>query len=246
MTAAIKIFANTQALAQAVALELQKEAAGAKGQGRLLHLVLAGGGTPKAIYQYLLRPELRDSIAWEVVHFYFGDERCVVPDHQDSNYKMARDALLGPLAIAEQKIHRMRGENDPVAEASRYAGEIRASLNTPAGELPRFDWILLGLGTDGHTASIFPGVNLEEESSGICAISRHPQSGQERVTLTMDVLNRAKRVGFIATGKEKAPIVAEILNPSPNSQNYPAAHVRPNQGTLEWFLDAEAASEINK
>ncbi len=228
---------------EAAALELKNAVIEAKESRRLFHLVLAGGSTPKAFYQYLAQSGFKQSIPWSQIHFYFGDERSVPPDHPESNYKMAYDSLLGSLAIAEKKIHRMRGENDPAQEASRYAEEIRASLDTPTGKLPRFDWIFLGLGTDGHTASIFPGVTLIEEASGICATCRHPETGQQRITLTMDVLNRARRVSFIATGKGKASVVADILNPSPNSQNYPAAEVQPNEGTLEWFLDAEAASE---
>ncbi len=244
MTAEIKIFPEPSKLAEAVALELKKATKQACDAGRRFNLVLAGGGTPRAVYEHFTRPEFKTSIQWNCVHFYWGDERCVPPDHADSNYQMAKETLLDPLKIPEENIHRMRGENDPTAEAARYAQEIKNNLNEQPGETPRFDWILLGLGTDGHTASLFPGVDAIEDRSGLCAVAVQPESGQQRITLTNRVLNQAHRVTFIATGKSKAQVVADILNELPKSKNYPAAHVRPERGTLEWFLDEEAATDI--
>lgn len=244
MNAKIKIFPQPEKLAEAVALELQKASKQAKRAGRGFNLVLAGGSTPRAVYEYFARTEFKNSIPWDAIHFFWGDERCVPPGHEDSNYRMARQALLDPLAIHPENIHRIQGENDSGKEASRYAQEIKRHCQVASGEMPRFDWILLGLGTDGHTASLFPGVEPVKDPSGICAVAVHPQSGQKRITLTPRVLNHAKRVSFIVTGKSKAQVVAEILNQSPQSCNYPAAQVHPEQGKLEWFLDAEAASEI--
>ena len=246
MTAEIKIFPQPDKLAEAVAVELKKASKQANDAGRLFNLVLAGGSTPRAVYQVLARPEFKKSISWKCVHFFWGDERCMPPDHADSNYRMARETLLEPLPIPEENIHRIRGENDPEAEAARYAGEIQSNLQQPSGEIPRFDWILLGLGTDGHTASLFPGVESIEDRSGLCAVSIQPQSGQKRITLTSRILNQAKRVSFIVTGEGKAQVVAEILNELPDSQNYPAAQVHPEQGTLEWFLDSEAAEKLEE
>ena len=244
MTVELKIFPQPKALAKAVTEELQNSSSQAKKAKQRFNLVLAGGSTPRTVYEFLAQSEFKNSISWDAIHFFWGDERCVPPDHEDSNYLMARQALLDPLAIHQQNIHRICGENDPSDEASRYAQEIKRHCHGASGETPRFDWILLGLGTDGHTASLFPGVKPLEDPSGLCAVAVHPESGQKRITLTNKVLNQAKRVSFIVTGASKAQVVAEILNQSPQYQNYPAAQVHPEQGTLEWFLDAEAASKL--
>ena len=244
MTAEIKIFPEPDKLAEAVALELQKASKQADEAGRRINLVLAGGGTPRAVYQVLTRPEFKNSVFWNCIHFFWGDERCVPPDHEDSNYRMARESLLGPLKIPQENIHRIRGENDPESEAARYAQEIKNNLEPLSGETLRFDWILLGLGTDGHTVSLFPGVQPIEDPSGLCAVAIQPQSGQKRITLTNRVLNHARRITFIVTGKGKGQVVPDILNESPKSKNYPAAQVHPLQGTLEWFLDEEAAEKL--
>ena len=244
MTAEIKIFSEPAKLAEAVAVQLKNKSKKANDAGRRFNLVLAGGSTPRAVYQVLARPEFKNSIAWNWVHFFWGDERCVPPDHEDSNYRMARETLLDPLAIPKENIHRIHGENDPTAEATRYADEIKNNLKSPSGETPRFDWILLGLGTDGHTASLFPGGQPIEDPSGLCAVAVQPQSGQKRITFTHRVLNSAKRVTFIVTGKGKGQVVADILNESTTSNNYPAAQVHPQQGILQWFLDEEAAEKL--
>lgn len=244
MTAEIKIFPEPEPLAKAIAIELEKASKQACDAGQRFNLVLAGGGTPLAVYQYLAQSEFKNSIPWKSIHFYWGDERCVPPDHEDSNFRMAREALLDPLAIPDENIHRMHGENDPEVEAARYAGEILNYLKTAPEEFPRFDWVLLGLGADGHTASLFPEMIPVEDPSGVCAVAVQPQSGQKRITLTNRALNHARRVSFIVTGMNKAQVVAEILNESPKSLNYPAAHVHPEPGTLEWFLDQEASSKL--
>lgn len=244
MAAAIKIFPQPAALAEALAKELLAASLQAEKAGRSFNLVLAGGSTPRGVYEYFSKFEYKESIPWDVIHFFWGDERCVPPDHADSNYRMAQQALLNPLAIPLENIHRIHGENDPEVETSRYAQEIKRHCHLAVGEVPQFDWIFLGLGTDGHTASLFPGVEAEEDSSGICAVAVHPESGQKRITLTLKVLNHARRVSFIVTGHGKAEVVGQIRNRSPQSQHYPAAQVHPKQGTLEWFLDQEAASRL--
>ncbi|GJL77243.1 MAG: 6-phosphogluconolactonase [Nitrospinaceae bacterium] len=240
----IKIFPQPVMLAEALAQGLHNASLQAKKAGRVFNLVLAGGSTPRAVYEYFARSGFNKTIPWDRIHFFWGDERCVPGDHEDSNFQMVRRALLDPLAIHKENIHRMQGENDPVKEASRYAEEIKSHCHLTAGEIPRFDWILLGLGTDGHTASLFPGVKTDEDPSGICAVATHPESGQKRITLTLKVLNHARRVSFIVTGSGKAQVLAAIFNQSPESQHYPATQVSPEPGNLEWFLDKEAASKL--
>ncbi len=244
MTAAIKVFPKPEKLAEAIAVELKKASKQAFYAGQSFNLVLAGGSTPRNVYQVLARPEFKTSIPWECIHFFWGDERCVPPDHEDSNFRMARETLLEPLNIPQENIHRMRGENDPTTEAARYAEEIIKAINPASGAIPRFDWIFLGLGADGHTASLFPGCEPIEDPSGLCAVAVQPESGQQRITLTARVLNQAKRVSFIVTGKSKAQVVTDILSKSSKNKNYPAAHVHPTQGTLEWYLDKEAAEKL--
>jgi 6-phosphogluconolactonase len=244
MNIEIKIFPQPAALAEALAEGLLTASLQTKKAGRSFNLVLAGGSTPRGVYEYFSKPEYKESIPWDVIHFFWGDERCVPGDHKDSNYKMAQQALLDPLAIPSKNIHRIHGENAASEEASRYAEEIKRHCHLADGEMPRFDWILLGLGTDGHTASLFPAVEAVEDPAGICAVAVQPESGQKRITLTLNVLNHAKRVSFIVTGESKAQVVAEILNQSQQSQHYPAAQVHPEQGKLEWFLDQEAAAKL--
>ncbi len=236
------VFPDPQSVARAVAEAWR--AAAAQGDGPF-HIALAGGTTPKLVYRTLAEPAFKDAIPWHRVHLYWGDERCVSPDHAESNFAMVEQALLKDIDIPQANVHRIRGENAPQQEAHRYAAEIRESLQTPHGQTPRFDWILLGLGEDGHTASLFPNVEPEVEPSGVCAVARHPDSGQQRITLTAVVLDRAQRVSFIVTGERKAGIVAQILNASPGQSIYPAANVRPDDGRLEWFLDQAAATGLN-
>jgi 6-phosphogluconolactonase len=244
VTAEIKIFPQPKALAEALAKELLTASLQAKKLGLSFNLVLAGGSTPRGVYEYFSRSEFKKSIPWDAIHFFWGDERSVPADHEDSNFRMAQQALLDPLAIHHENIHRIQGENEPSQEASRYAQEIKNHCQVASEEMPQFDWILLGLGTDGHTASLFPGVEAVKDPSGICAATVHPESGQKRITLTNRVLNHAKRISFIVTGHRKAEVVGQILNQSPQSQHYPAAQVQPEQGKLEWFLDQEAASKV--
>lgn len=238
MAAKVKIFPDPERLAEAVAGRWRQGASQAQASGRSFNVALSGGRTPRRIYQVLAG--MRDAVPWDAVHLFWSDERCVPPDHDESNYRMVREALIDPVSLPEKNVHRMVGENDPVIESARYTDEILNHLHPGPGELPRFDWILLGVGTDGHTASLFADAQTLSANSGVCAPADHPDSGQKRITLTLQVLNRADRVSFIVTGKEKAKVVAQILNGTPESKRFPAAQV--NAGSVEWFLDREAAS----
>jgi 6-phosphogluconolactonase len=151
---------------------------------------------------------------------------------------------LDHVSIPSKNIHRIFGENDPVEEAKRYAQEIGKFVPTSNSGFPQFDWILLGLGTDGHTASIFPGSNVLIEQENICAIAIHPESGQQRITLTLPVINNSKRVSFLVTGENKALVIAKILTGAEESKSLPASFVRPVNGILEWYLDQASAMII--
>ncbi len=211
-------------------------------QQPVFHIAVSGGNTPKKMFD-ILGKKYSNTIPWKKVHVWFVDERCVPPDNEQSNFKLANDFLFTHVSIPEGNIHRMRGENDPKEEAQRYSEEIGKTLNRRDG-FPVFDLIVLGIGDDGHTASIFPGQLRLFEEEKFCAASVHPQTGQHRVTLTGKVLNNANRLIFMVAGKSKAKCVSEIMNDTKAAKKMPAFYVSPKNGRLTWFLDESAASEI--
>lgn len=213
-------------------------------QGReRANIALSGGSTPGRLFR-LWGESFGAEVDWEKVHFFWGDERCVPPDDPESNYKMAYDLFLEPLGVPSGNIHRIRGEMPPEAEAGRYAEELEEHLPVEDG-MPVFDMIMLGLGSDGHTASIFPHQIELLDSEEPCAIAEHPLSGQQRITLTGNVLNQAREVVFLATGSGKKERVREILKEEAVAGQYPASHIRPKKGKLLWYLDRAAAEEIS-
>jgi 6-phosphogluconolactonase len=202
------------------------------------HIALSGGSTPMILFD-LLANEYADRLPWGQLHFYWGDERCVPPSHDDSNFKMTEARLLSKVPIPKENIHRILGESDPEKEAARYAAEILK--NVPINNLyPRFDMIILGMGPDGHTASIFPHQMELLDKVRICEVATHPESGQKRITLTGPVINNAECIAFLVTGGNKKAKVKEILDKTGNWKLYPAAHIQPTDGQLIWFLDAAA------
>ncbi len=203
-------------------------------------MALSGGSTPSVFFQTLARKAQLISLPWDRLHLFWGDERCVPPDHPESNYGMTRQLLLSRVPIPATNVHRIFGENEPEKEARRYAREMKQYVPMSANGLPRFDWILLGLGSDGHTASLFPGDIPKVEPDGLCAVTIHPASGQRRITISMPVIKNAGRVSFLVTGKQKATIVRRIVN-ADTAALYPAAYVQPDKGQLEWWLDKAAA-----
>lgn len=209
---------------------------------KIVSIALSGGQTPRLLFEKAasMATIIPQTIDWNKVHFFWGDERCVHPQHPESNFGMANRYLLRALGVKEANIHRIMGENDPEAEAARYAGEITAIVPL-RNKVPVFDWIFLGLGEDGHTVSIFPDQMALLYADAFCAVAVHPQSGQKRITLTGKTLNHADRLTFMATGASKAQRVKEILYNEPAAKFYPARHVKPQRGTLEWYLDGEAA-----
>ncbi len=205
-------------------------------------VALPGGNTPKAIFE-LMAQNCKYQVHWDNLQFFWGDERCVGPDHPESNYKMANESLLHPLEIDTSVIHRIKGENDPVFESERYTLELLKHVQNRNG-LTSFNLVILGMGDDGHTASIFPGQHNIIESTKLCDHSVHPTSGQNRITLTLETINNSENVFFLVTGKKKASLIAEIIKDKSSRDKYPAAMVRPNDGNLCWLLDTEAAEEL--
>ena len=207
------------------------------------NVALSGGKTPNLFFETLAE-KYADKIPWEKIHFWWGDERCVPVENKESNYGIAFKKLLSKFQIPEENIHRIRGEANPDEEADRYSREIDDHLNM-RGDWPVFDLIILGLGNDGHTASIFPD-ELEQwmDYHRNCGVATHPITGQKRITLTGKVLNNSNRIYFLVTGKKKAMRISEIMNDEEAAKLLPAYYIQPNNGELVWYLDEEAASLI--
>ncbi|MEM7659084.1 MAG: 6-phosphogluconolactonase [Bacteroidota bacterium] len=234
MKAHRQIYPDNPAVARAIAQQLPEWLP----KSGPMRLAISGGSTPKLLFE-LLATEFKEALDWSRLHLFWVDERCVPPDHAQSNYRMTREALLDQVPIPAEQIHRMQGESAPEAEADRYGKGLAEQLPQANG-LPVFDLILLGMGSDGHTASIFPPQMELLTDARNCAVGTHPESGQQRITLTGPVIQAAKRVAFLVTGASKTEVVAEIFEQTGNWQSYPAAHIAP-AGELHWFLDEAAA-----
>jgi 6-phosphogluconolactonase len=237
MSATIKTFDDPDALASAFARDFIDWLSGKEH----IYVALSGGSTPQRLF-HCWATEDRARIDWRRIHFFWGDERCVPPDHPESNFGMTQKLLFDHIDIPQENIHRIRGENEPEAEALRYAEEIEANVPLREGH-PVFDVILLGMGEDGHTASIFPDNMALLKSDQVCAVATHPQSGQKRVSLTGSVINDARQVVFLITGAGKASVLREVVNHDGHWEHYPAAFVDP-AGALYFYVDAAAASEL--
>ncbi len=238
----IKIYKNPHDLADALAADFKFSVDRATKSEQNYYVALSGGSTPFLFFERLASASYRENISWQHVHFFWGDERCVPPDHPDSNYGMTKKKLLDHITIPGANIHRIAGENDPVTEAMRYAKEIKNVTGQQHRALPQFDWILLGLGTDGHTASLFPGPDVTGDRKNNCVVTTHPETGQKRISLSLPVINHTKRVSFLVTGAIKASLIAKILTGAEESQSLPASLVEPVNGILEWYLDQAAGT----
>jgi 6-phosphogluconolactonase len=209
-------------------------------------VALSGGSTPRHLYEMLAREPLRSRVPWEQVHVYWGDERCVPPDSDESNYRMAAEAFVAHVPLLPENVHRMRGEGDPSQAAVDYELMLRElarrSGATPSGA-PVFDLVLLGVGTNGHTASLFPhSAALRDPERLVMAV--HVPGVGWRLTLSAQVINGARRVVFVATGEEKAAVLARILQGPTRGDELPAQLIAPRPGRLTWLLDEAAASRL--
>ncbi|CAM2898424.1 6-phosphogluconolactonase [Vibrio rarus] len=233
-----KIFDTPAQVVEQLAKELQQFSE----LDRAIHISLSGGSTPKMLFKLLASEPYANAIQWQNLHFWWGDERCVAPDNAESNFGEANALLFTPVGVAEDNIHRILGENDPQQEAVRFAREMTDVIPTQNG-VPVFDWILLGVGADGHTASLFPEqTNYNEEKLAI--VASHPESGQLRISKSAKVLQAAKRISYLVLGAGKTDIVNEIYHTPAEELPYPAAKIHSNVGETEWFLDSDAASKI--
>jgi 6-phosphogluconolactonase len=210
-------------------------------------VALSGGSTPKKMFEILGNDErFKKQVklgTWDYVHFFWGDERHVPPDHAESNYKLAYDSMLSPLGVREANIHRIKGELEDAGEAARqYEAEILRDFPVSEGQLPKFDLIFLGMGSDGHTASLFPGTKALQEENRLVVSNWVGKFYTERITMTAPLLNNAACVVFLVSGQDKALPVKAVLEGRYEPQQLPAQLIRPESGKLTWLLDSAAAS----
>ena len=235
----VRVYQSPEDLAEAAASEFAAKAAEAVEERGRFAVVLAGGSTPKAAYELLAR-DFTESIDWDRVDIFFGDERSVTPEHEDSNYRMAREALLDHVPVGS--VHRMQGELPPAEAAASYEDELRRFFGE---ELPRLDLVLLGIGEDGHTASLFPETSALEVSDRLAVANPVLKLDTTRITLTVPVLNAARTVNFLVAGEGKAEALKEILEGDADPRRYPAKLVRPPGGPA-WMVDRNAARLLGK
>ena len=237
--AIIKTVPDAQTLARAAAEHIVECAQEAIADHGHVAVTLAGGSTPRLAYETLATVEFAPRVHWEKVHVFWGDERCVAPNHDDSNYRMAFSVLLRHSPIPVKQIHRMEGELDPKEAAQAYEDQLRSFFGS---KVPRFDLVLLGLGEDGHTASLFPGSKALEEKKHWVAANYVRRLSAWRLTLTAPLINQAANVAFLVSGENKAEVLRRVLAGRYTPEEIPAQMIRPERGQLRWLVDAAAAA----
>jgi len=238
----IKEFNDNPAVANSFAGDLVEMIAELAKTQSTVTVSLSGGSTPKLLFS-VLAENYADQVQWNKVHFFWGDERMVGPEDAESNYGEANALLLSKVDIPESNIHRVLGEAEPVAECARYETEIEKHVEPNDQGVPAFDILMLGMGSDGHTASIFPHQMEFLNSERICELATHPESGQKRVSVTGKVLNAAKRVIFLVTGAGKADVLDEIINQTGAFKTYPTTFVKPASGAT-FYIDKAAGAKL--
>ena len=224
---------------------IAQQAVARKGE---FNVALAGGSTPAGLYRLLAQDAYREAVEWQRTFVYFTDERCVPPDHEDSNYRMAREALLDHISIPQANVFRMAGELEPSEAAAFYEAILRQDFSLRGRSRPRFDLILLGMGEDGHTASLFPGMLATQERRRLVLTTQAPANVRPavpRLTLSYVVLNAAANVIFLISGTSKAAMVQQALSETEPDRDIPARHVRPQHGQVTWLLDQDAAAGLS-
>lgn len=240
----VRRLATPQQLFQAAAEEVIGAAQDAISRRGRFTIALSGGSTPKNLFS-LIAANAATSVPWDKVFFFWGDERHVPPNDADSNYRMARESLLSKLPIPEANIFRVPAEGkDAEAVAEAYEQTLKNFFSLKPDEVPHFDLILLGMGPDGHTASLFPGTPALQEKSRLVVANWVEKLKTSRITFTLPVLNAARNVMFLVSGADKAPVLREVLEGDAPAEKYPSKLVRPSNGKLIWFVDRAAGSQL--
>ena len=242
MRADLAVLPSAAALADAAAGRFVAAAGDAIASRGQFIVALSGGSTPRDTYLRLGTGALASKVMWSRVQVLWGDERCVPPDDLESNYRMARETLLDRVPVPAANVHRIHGEDDPATAAEVYETTLRALLRTPAAA--RIDLVLLGLGEDGHTASLFPGSAAVHEQTRWVMAARAPAASMWRVTLTPAVINAAAEVLFLVSGAAKAGILRRVLEGPRRPDELPAQAIAPSNGRVRWCVDAAAAAEL--
>ena len=238
--ASFSIFSDSKVIAEKIASCWYDQAQKAAMDKRVFSVVLSGGATASLVYRHLAKYKPMSSMIWKWVHIFWADERCVSPEHKESNYLNIQRTFLSDIQIPEKNIHRICGENEPFSECLRYEKEITDHLALKNGDHKLFDWVLLGMGSDGHTASLFPGQEFLLDTQELCAVVTHPVTGEKRITLTPCALNRSSRVTYNVVGLDKAVKVSDLVSKNSRSNRFPTDYIKG-----EWFLDHAAASLLN-
>jgi 6-phosphogluconolactonase len=239
----ITVYDNLEALSRAAAgLFSERAERAVVGHGRCA-VLLAGGETPRRTYELLAEEPLRNRVPWEQLHIFWGDERCVPPDDPRSNARMACRVLLDRVPVPARQIHPIHGDRDPRQAADEYEALLRRFF---AGAPPRFDLVLLGLGADGHTASLFPGSSVLKEWERWTSATRRPGEEIDRVTLTVPIINQAELIVFLVAGADKAAVLHEVVDEEPDPRHRPARMIRAEQGELRWLVDKAAARLLRR
>lgn len=239
---ALRVLPDQGSVTVALAQTFAQSAHDAIAQRGAFEVALSGGTTPKAAYEMLAAEPLRSQVDWNNVFVYFGDERCVPPNDPASNYRMASEALLNAVPIPEGNVFRMRGEAEPAIAANEYATLIRTRL----GDHPQFDLVMLGLGDNAHTASLFPGTRPDADDPALVRAVHIAEQDMWRITLTPMAINGAHRIVFAAEGEAKAPALRAVLEGPRDATRWPAQIVAPSHGELIWLVDEAAASELRE
>lgn len=249
MTFDIQIAANAQELSRIMAEQFVLQAIAAQREKELFTVVLAGGSTPKTLYELLANETEphRGQLCWEKIHFFWGDERHVPPDHPDNNYRMAFETMLAKVPVPSKNIHRIKSEIGDADEAAHeYEQTLVQFFKLSKGQLPSFDLVLLGMGSDGHTASIFPNSNVINEKERLVVAPWIEKLKSYRITLTPPVLNNAASVTFLVSGAEKANALREVLEGDYRPECFPAQIIKPKTGKTLWLADREAAQLLKQ
>jgi 6-phosphogluconolactonase len=244
----IRILAGPSEVARAGAGEVLAAAQKAVSDHGYFSLALSGGSTPKVLYGLLADdPSFREKMPWSKTHFFWGDERHVPPDHPDSNYHMTQQAMLSKIIIPQENVHRVHGENpDAAAAAQEYETELQRFFGLTSEVFPRLDLVLLGMGPDGHTASLFPGTPALKEHKRIVTANPVAKFNTDRITMTYPTLNNAARIVFLVNGADKAEPLREVLQGKSQPDLYPSQNIAPTNGTLLWLIDRTAGSLLEQ
>jgi 6-phosphogluconolactonase len=243
---AIQIVADVEAISRKAAEVIMGLMAETLNTKTHFSIALSGGSTPKSLFTLLADDvSLRTQVDWDKVHFFWGDERHIPPDHPDSNFRMANEVMLSKVEVPAENIHRVRAEEQDASKAAEeYEDELRTFFNLKPGELPRFDCVLLGMGPDGHTASLFPGTEALREQKRLVVSNWVEKFRTHRITLTAPAINNADCIIFLVSGEEKAEVLREVLEGEKNTELFPSQLIKPSHGKLLWLVAQSATTKL--